>query len=252
MSRIGLIVVLAIATVVGLVFGLDPDLDRHVTGLLFNPEFQTPETQELIRVLRDGAMWVVAALVAPAVVAVALKLIAPRRPMLMSARAALFLITTLALGPGLLTNMITKDHWGRPRPLQVQEGTEQFMPWWDPRGACKNNCSFVSGDVAGGFWTLAPASLAPPPWRPLAYAAALTFGSGIAVLRMMAGGHFFTDTVFAGVFTFLILWAVFNLLYRWQPARLSDLAIEQTLARLVYRVRNALRGGGLSLRRTPD
>ena len=37
--------------------------------------------------------------------------------------------------------------------------------WWDPRGTCPDNCSFVSGDVSGGFWTMAPAALAPPAWR---------------------------------------------------------------------------------------
>ena len=67
---------------------------------------------------------------------------------------------------------------------------EHFVPWWDPRGDCPNNCSFVSGDVAGAFWTLAPAALAPPQWRALAYGAALALGAGMSVLRIMAGAPF--------------------------------------------------------------
>ena len=33
-------------------------------------------------------------------------------------------------------------------------GQEPFRPWWDPRGACPNNCSFVAGEPSGAFWTM--------------------------------------------------------------------------------------------------
>ena len=36
-------------------------------------------------------------------------------------RAAWFLVVTLALGPGVVTNLILKDHWHRPRPIDVTE-----------------------------------------------------------------------------------------------------------------------------------
>jgi membrane-associated PAP2 superfamily phosphatase len=234
MTRTGLIAALAIAAVVGLVFGVYPELDIRVTALLFNPDFHTFGMRAALAPVRQAAMWLSAALVAPAVIVLVLKLIVPRRRMLLPGRTVLFLIGTLALGPGLLVNGIAKEHWGRPRPIDVlpMGGSEPFVAWWDPRGSCPQNCSFVSGDVSGGFWTLAPAALAPAPWRPVAYTAAILFGSGIAVLRMLFGGHFFTDAVFAGVFTFLIIWVVFNLLYRWWPERLSDVAIEQAIERI--------------------
>ncbi|MPZ55592.1 MAG: phosphatase PAP2 family protein [Rhizobiales bacterium] len=233
MNRTGLIAALTVAVVVGAVFGIYPDLDIRVTALLFNPEFYTEGMRLALRPVRQTAMWLIAALVAPAILALALKLIMPQRKMLLPGRAVLFLIVTLALGPGLIVNSIAKEHWGRPRPIDVQQlgGSERFVAWWDPRGTCETNCSFVSGDVSGGFWTLAPAALAPSPWRPLAYAAAIVFGSGIAVIRMLFGGHFFTDAVFAGVFTFLIIWVVFNLLYRWQAVRLSDEVLEHAIER---------------------
>ena len=34
-----------------------------------------------------------------------------------------------------------------------------------PARPLSGNCAFVSGDVAGAFWTIAPAALAPPQWR---------------------------------------------------------------------------------------
>ena len=49
---------------------------------------------------RDIGLWVGTVLVAPAVVALLIKLILPRRKLLLSGRAILFLIVTLALGPG--------------------------------------------------------------------------------------------------------------------------------------------------------
>ena len=149
--------------------------------------------------------------------------------MLMSGRAAVFLIATLVLGPGLLVNITMKDYWPRSRPIDVPElgGSEKFVPWWDPRGVCAKNCSFVAGESAGAFWSLAPAALAPPQWRPLAYAAAVAFGTGVGVLRMAFGGHFFTDVVFAGVFMFGLVWIAHGVIYRWRPTRISDAAVER-------------------------
>ena len=84
-----------------------------------------------------------------------------------SGRAVIFLIATIAIGPGLIVNLGLKDHWGRPRPYQTQgfSGQDPFRPWYATDGACKRNCSFVSGEAATAFWTVAPASLLPPPWR---------------------------------------------------------------------------------------
>jgi membrane-associated phospholipid phosphatase len=144
--------------------------------------------------------------------------------MLIKAEAVLFLIGTLAVGPGLIANTLLKDHWGRARPIDVTEfdGLSRFTPWWDPRGGCPNNCSFIAGEPAGAFWTMAPAALAPPQWRLLAYGGALVFGSAVGVLRIAGGGHFFTDVVFAGVFMFLLIWAAYGLIYRWWPNRAGN------------------------------
>ncbi|MBN8919279.1 MAG: phosphatase PAP2 family protein, partial [Rhizobiales bacterium] len=117
-------------------------------------------------------------------------------------------------------------------------GTQAFLPWWDPRGPCPANCSFVAGEPSGAFWTLAAASVAPPPVRPLAYAAALTFGTLTGLLRIVFGGHFLSDVVFAGVLTYLIVWLVHGALYRRRRPWLTDEAIESTIGRL-----------GLALRR---
>ncbi len=253
MNRTGLIIALVIAAVNGLALGLFPDLELSVSrhfhdvvdagGNTFAWRIDPP-----LMMARDIGLWVGTAIIIPVLAALAIKLILPTRKLLIPGRAIVFLVATLALGPGLLVNVVLKDHWGRSRPIDVTQlgGTEHYVRWWDPRGDCPNNCSFVSGDVAGAFWTLAPAALVPAPWRALAYGAALALGTGMAALRVMAGGHFLSDVVFAGVFTFLVIWLAHALIYRWPRTRLSDLGVEHAIERIAmpgYRALCSLLGG---------
>lgn len=255
MNRTGLVAALAVAVVVGVVFGVWPQLDLDLARLFFDPQRNIfgIGLQTWVLRTRDAAQYVIAALAAPAFIAVIGKVLLPRRRMLIAGRAALFLILTLALAPGIVANTILKDHWGRARPVDVTQfgGTDRFTPWWDPRGPCPNNCSFIAGEPSGAFWTLAPAALAPPQWRALAYAGALAFGSGVGVLRMTGGGHFFTDIVFAGIFSFLVVWTMHGLIYRWRGTRITDETVEAPLAQAGLALRKALaamagRGGKAS------
>jgi len=237
MNRTGLIIALAIAAVVGLLFGLYPQLDLRLSRYFYEfvdkPNYFALRIYPPVMLGRDIGLWAPTLLIIPVVAALVIKLILPWRKMLLSGRAVVFLIATLALAPGLMVNVVLKDHWGRPRPIDVTQfgGEQHFVAWWDPRGDCPDNCSFVSGDVSGAFWTIAPAALAPPQWRALAYGGALALGTGMAAFRVMAGGHFVTDVVFAGVFTFLIIWLVHGLVYRWPRTRLTDDGVERAIAR---------------------
>jgi lipid A 4'-phosphatase len=234
MNRTGLKIALGVAAVVGILFAIFPQLDLDISSLAFQPH--PPDfiinAQPWVRHSREGARFLITLLVLPGFLAILGKLILPHRRMLISGRAALLLAVTVALGPGLLANVILKDHWGRSRPIDVQQfaGTDRFTAWWDPRGDCPNNCSFIAGEPSGAFWTLAPASLAPLELQPLAYGAVVAFGVAVGVLRIGAGAHFFTDVVFAGVFMYLVVWAAHGFIYRWRATRLGDEAIERWLA----------------------
>jgi lipid A 4'-phosphatase len=165
MNRTGLVLALIIAVWVGVVCAVDPQLDLDLAGLSFDPKTQVfaVNAQPWVQHTRIAARLIITLLVLPGFLAILGKLILPQRRMLIEGRAALFLVATLALGPGLITNLTFKDHWGRPRPIDVQQfgGADHFTPWWDPRGECPNNCSFIAGEPSGAFWTLAPAALAP-------------------------------------------------------------------------------------------
>lgn len=246
MNRTGLAIALAVAAVVGGVFGIYPYLDLDISAWFFDPNTRTFELsgQAWALYARDVASALITLLVAPAFLAIVGKLLMPQRRMLIAGRAALFLIATLALGPGVLANKVLKEHWARMRPVDVTQfgGTERFTAWWDPSGPCPENCSFIAGEPSGAFWTLAPAALAPPQSRLLAYGAALAFGTFIGILRIGAGGHFFTDVVFAGVFMFLLAWTLHGLIYRWRLTRPTDRAIERPLERLGAALRDTLAG----------
>ena len=124
-----------------------------------------------------------------------------------SGRAVIFLIATISIGPGLIVNLGLKDHWHRPRPNQTQDfsGPNPFRPWWDDSGACRKNCSFVSGEAATGFWMVAPASVLPEPWQAPAIAAAFAFGAGASLLRMAFGGHYLSDVLLGGLVTLIVI-----------------------------------------------
>ena len=235
MNRTGLFIALGLALIIGLLFGIFPELDLKLAALFYDPATKSfPLKQSwLAAIARDGAMWIAWALALPSLVAIVVKLVRPDRPMFVPARAAVFLLVTILLSAVVLTNLTFKSHWGRPRPVVVTEfnGPWAFVPWWDPRGTCGRNCSFFSGEGATAFWTYAPAALTPPAWRPLAYVAATLFGVTTSVLRMAFGGHFFTDVAAAGLVSFLVIWLAHGWIYRWPSTRRSDAQVEAALAR---------------------
>src|ERR1700753_1968531 len=233
MNRTGLFIALALMLVIELLFGIYPELDLKLAALFYDPSTQSfpLKLDTAATIARNVAMWIAWGLALPAVVALVAKLIRPARPLMMSGLTLVFLLVTLMLSAGVLTNFSFKAFWGRPRPVMVAQfnGPQQFVPWWDPHGACQKNCSFFSGEGATAFWPYAPAALTPPPWRPLAYASATLFGIVTSVLRMAFGGHFFTDVAAAGLVTVLLIWLAHGYIYRCSATRMTHACMHAAL-----------------------
>lgn len=133
-------------------------------------------------------------------------------------RLWLFFCALLATGPGLVANALFKEHWGRARPdaLEVFGGDRPFTLPFALGDACATNCSFVSGEGAAAaalafgllsaFWP----ALCTPRARWLALAATGLWLAGAVWIRMGAGKHFLSDSVFA----FVLMGIVTALLYR--------------------------------------
>ena len=206
MNRTGLFIALALALVIGLLFGIYPELDLKLAALFYDAATKSfpLKLNALAAFARDAAMWIAWAFALPAIAALVVKLVRPDRPMLVSGRA-------VDLPAGDAAALRRRPHQSHLQELlgpaaagggdASSTAPQKFVPWWDPRGTCGRNCSFFSGEGATAFWTYAPAALTPPAWRPLAYAAATLFGIVTSGLRMAFGGHFFTDVAAAGLVT---------------------------------------------------
>ena len=97
MNRTGLFIALALALVIGLLFGIYPELDLKLAALFYDPATKSfpLKLNTLAVIARDGAMWIAWGLALPAIVALVVKLVRPDRPLLMSGRAIVFLLVTL-------------------------------------------------------------------------------------------------------------------------------------------------------------
>lgn len=123
-------------------------------------------------------------------------------------RVFLYMFLVLALAPGLIVNAGLKINWDRARPIEIKtfHGEKEFTPAFiisDQGGQ-----SFSSGHVAAAFSLYGLALLAKRR-RQMWINLALTYGFGMCVARMAAGGHFLSDTVTS----FFIVYITTNLLY---------------------------------------
>jgi lipid A 4'-phosphatase len=123
-------------------------------------------------------------------------------------RAGIFLFLMLVIGPGLIVNVGFKHLWGRPRPIQCSEfnGEKPFLPvgtWAHERS---RNSSFPSGHAAVAFYLMAPGFVVgrrrPRLTAAFFYGGAL-FGLGMGVTRVVQGGHFVSDVLWAGALVYL-------------------------------------------------
>ena len=217
MSKKSVLLNAALLLLTALLFGLWPELDLAVAQYFYGAgAFAGAGTGEraLRRVFYFAPLLVPLAMV---LLWVAPKLgLSPPARFVPSGRSMIFVLLSLALAPGLLVNGVLKEYSGRPRPIHVKEfgGSVDFRPWNRIDGACRSNCSFVSGEVSASAWLTAPASLAPVPYRVPLMAAAMVFAAATGWLRMAFGGHFLSDVLFAILFTLLVVqvlyWRLFG------------------------------------------
>src|SRR3977135_3037410 len=106
MNRTGLFIALGLTLVIGLLFGIYPELDLKLAALFYDPATKSfpLKSNTMVAIARDAAMWISWAMALPAIVALVVKLVRPDRPLLMSGRAIVFLLVTLILSAGVLTN----------------------------------------------------------------------------------------------------------------------------------------------------
>jgi len=137
------------------------------------------------------------------------------------------------LGSLLVVNLGFKEYWGRARPVQVTQfgGAQQFSAPLTPTNQCGHNCSFVSGHAASGFVIMAVGLMGSVATRRRWLLAGLAWGGIASLARIMQGGHFLSDTLFAGVAIWATGWIVRELWLRHVALRWRRLRAGRTARR---------------------
>ena len=171
---------------------------------------------------------------------------------LVDPRAPIFLLSTLIIGPGLIVNAILKDHWGRPRPIQVDVfgGDAPYVPVWRMTDYCTSNCSFVSGEASSALWLLALVFLAPPILKRPLTAILLALAAALSLNRIAFGGHFLSDTVLSWLITLMVLLIAHRLLFVYAPQALGRARVDAWFDRVGARIRAAIGRAVRAMRNT--
>ncbi|PJC85627.1 hypothetical protein CSW98_13680 [Vibrio sp. HA2012] len=141
-----------------------------------------------------------------------------KKPLRRHNRLVMALFISMLLGPGIIVNSIFKDNFGRPRPSQSIEfgGTEPHRAVLEANWGNKGP-SFPSGHAAMplSFLVLALAArrrgnrhLAVNLTRTLIFWYVM-----VSFARIAAGGHHFSDVIWAGYFSFVCAWLSYQWIY---------------------------------------
>ncbi|NLS03062.1 phosphatase PAP2 family protein [Rhizobium sp. P32RR-XVIII] len=134
-------------------------------------------------------------------------------------------LTSLLLGPGLIVNLILKEHSGRPRPISTLDfgGTLDFIQAGSFAGKCLSNCSFVSGEAASAGWLLCLLVLIPQPARTGLFLPILAISILTPLMRLAFGAHFLSDVVLGWLLAVVVFAGVFALADSSHRAKNSEI-----------------------------
>ncbi|MFN4157915.1 MAG: phosphatase PAP2 family protein [Gemmobacter sp.] len=190
-----------------LVFTLWPGIDLWVSGFFYGPDGFAAARWGIVEGVRR-LMWQVSeAAILVALLGLGLGLATGRPALWLPARLWGFVLAVYAVGPGVLVNLLLKEHWGRARPDTVEAfgGGLKFTASLNPAAECARNCSFVSGETASAAALAVGMVVVLRHLRPrisqAIWRAGLAFAAGVVVLgmatRLMVGRHFLSDVTFA-------------------------------------------------------
>lgn len=211
---------LIIFSILAVVFYQNGDIDLIVSKYFYNPDLGGFYLKDHIfpQIVHKGVPIITASLVLGMLIAGINKLMKVRSVHPKHYIAIIYLMLVCLLGPGLVVNVLFKEHFGRARPNQVVEfgGAAKFTPAFMVSNACNHNCSFVSGHASIGFLFCAFAFLYRDIRRIYFNLLGISLGVLFGLGRIMQGAHFLSDVIFSGVFVYITAYLLAKLLI---PAR---------------------------------
>ena len=117
----------------------------------------------------------------------------------------------------IIVNLFLKNLWGRARPNDIQQlgGKDFFTPWYQISDQCGNNCSFVSGDSSVGFALIVFYFLLK---KEVFLWLSLILGFCLGFIRILEGGHFFSDIIFS----FLVMFSFCVITFKIYCKKFND------------------------------
>jgi len=208
------------ALLAALIFSLWPELDLYTSSFFYQGKglfYLVDNPLGTIPRLLFKTIFIVFCLVV--LIGLGYSLYTHKNPAGLGAPHWAYLVACLIIGPGILTNSILKDHWGRARPIQTQQfgSTGKFTPALVPSTACERNCSFVSGESSSIYMVFFSLALLFAAFRKQLILAGIVVGSLSGLVRMGMGGHFLSDVAFSGIFmlaTAATLYSLFFCIFR--------------------------------------
>lgn len=210
-------IVLVLLTVIAAVCFLSNDLDLWAAKSFYHPEnLQDPwfeQNQPLWLFFYHGAPWLTGVLLLGSLWVLVGALF--KEKLKKFRLQAVYILLVILLGSGFFINAVFKPYWGRPRPREVIElgGQHPYRHFYLPDFGAQGK-SFPCGHCSVGFsyglfyWVFKRRR---PKLAVLSLLGSLFFGAMMGVGRIAAGGHFFSDVVFAGL---IVYWSCYWLYYK--------------------------------------
>lgn len=233
MSKTSLIISICLTILLAVYFFAFPNMDLNLARhfYLSDNHFSLNQLQwpEQVRQLQNIIIYLFVAFL---LLGFIVKVIKPRSKL--RVKFLLYCLIVFVLVPGALVNGVFKNHFHRPRPRQVLQlgGSMQFKRPFTMTGQCTTNCSFVCGDAAAmfAFWLFLPFLRRYKKWLYGLFVAIV--GGFYGYIRMGQGGHFFSDVIFAGLFSYIGIWIIYWFFYRYDPKWLRSETLENGVMRL--------------------
>ena len=211
--ELGILVILMVTT---LVIFWNTSLDVMTSKQFYHPELADPWPVGHYLVWDFLHKWA-SAFIAALFIGSLFILIFVRKPTVTNRKLrlyAIYIMLVIALGPGLLINGVLKGHWGRPRPSQTISlgGDQAYVPPLK-MGTSSEYKSFPAGHSSVGFVFVVFWFILRRRHQRLALVAlggSILFGLLFGMGRIVAGAHYLSDVLWAGMLTFLTASVVYH------------------------------------------